>query len=196
VSASGQGSGDLAKAKKLLTDAGYTGVGSALKNKAGDAVSIRCSFTAGNTLRQQTCQLLQAQLGALGITVKPTPLDDLGGTLDSGDFDLIIFAWTGAPFVVAGAQQLFKLKGGGDYGKNNDPAVEALIDKSSTETDPANVQDDLNKADALLTADAYNLPLFQKPTFLAAYANLANIRDNATSSGPPYEVQTWGIRAS
>ncbi|MCW2648322.1 MAG: transporter substrate-binding protein [Pseudonocardiales bacterium] len=196
VTATGQGSGDLAKAKKLLTDAGYTGVGSALKNKAGTAVSIRCSFTAGNTLRQQSCQLLQAQLGALGITVKPTPLDDLGGTLDSGDFDLIIFAWTGAPFVVAGAQQLFKLKGGGDYGKNNDPAVEALIDKSSTETDPANVQDDLNKADALLTADAYNLPLFQKPTFLAAYANLANIRDNATSSGPPYEVQTWGIRAS
>jgi peptide/nickel transport system substrate-binding protein len=58
------------------------------------------------------------------------------------------------------------------------------------------VQDHLNKADALLTADAYNLPLFQKPTFLAAYANLANIHDNATSVGPPYNVQAWGIRAS
>jgi peptide/nickel transport system substrate-binding protein len=196
VTASGQGSGDLAKAKKLLTDAGYTGVGSALKNKAGNAVSIRCSFTAGNTLRQQSCQLLQAQLGALGITVKPTPLDDLGGTLDSGDFDLIIFAWVGAPFVVAGAQQIFKLKGGGDYGKNNDPAMETELDAASTETDPVKVQDHMNKADALLTADAYNLPLFQKPTFLAAYANLANIHDNATSVGPPYNVQAWGIRAS
>jgi peptide/nickel transport system substrate-binding protein len=196
VSATGQGSGDLDKAKKMLTDAGYTGVGSALKNKAGKAVSIRCSFTAGNQLRQQSCQLLQSQLGALGVTVKPTPLDDLGGTLDSGDFDLIIFAWVGAPFVVAGAQQIFKLKGGGDYGKNNDPAMEAKLDAASTETDPAKVQDDMNAADVMLTADAYNLPLFQKPTFLAAYSNIVNIRDNATSSGPPARVQEWGFRSS
>ncbi|PZS28110.1 MAG: ABC transporter substrate-binding protein [Pseudonocardiales bacterium] len=196
VTATGQGSGDVAKAKKMLTDAGYTGVGSALKNKNGDSVTIRCSFTAGNQLRQQSCQLLQAQLGALGVTVKPTPVDSLGETLDKGDFDMIIFAWVGAPFVVANAQSIFKLKGGGDYGKNNDPAMEALLDAASSETDQAKVQDNMNKADVALTADAYNLPLFQKPTFLAAYANIANIRDNATSVGPPYLVQTWGIRSS
>ncbi|PZS32071.1 MAG: ABC transporter substrate-binding protein, partial [Pseudonocardiales bacterium] len=94
------------------------------------------------------------------------------------------------------AQSIFKLKGGGDYGKNNDPAMEALLDAASTETDQAKVQDNLNKADVALTADAYNLPLFQKPTFLAVYANVANIRDNATSVGPPYNVQSWGIRSS
>jgi peptide/nickel transport system substrate-binding protein len=196
VTATGQGSGDAAKAKTLLTGAGYTGVGTALKNKAGKAVSIRCSFTAGNTLRQQTCQLIQSELGALGITVKPTPLDSLGDTLASGDFDLIIFAWVGAPFVYSGNQQLFKLKGGGDYGKNNDPAVEALLDQGASEPDAAKAQAAENKADVLLTADAYNLPLFQKPTFLASYANLANIRDNATSVGPPYNVQSWGVRGS
>jgi peptide/nickel transport system substrate-binding protein len=196
ITATGQGSGDVAKAKQMLTDAGYTGVGSSLKNKDGRAVSIRCSYTAGNQLRQQTCQLIQSQLGALGIKVKPTTLADLGGTLDSGDFDLIIFAWTGAPFVVAGAQQIFKLKGGGDYGKNNDPAMEKLLDAASTETDPAKVQDDLNQADAMLTADAYNLAIFQKPTFIATYSNMANVRDNATSTGPPYNVQSWGVRAA
>jgi peptide/nickel transport system substrate-binding protein len=196
VTASGQGSGDIAKAKKMLTDAGYTGVGSALKNKDGVPVNIRCSYTAGNVLREQSCTLLQSQLKALGVGLKPTPTDDLGGTLDSGDFDLIIFAWVGAPFVVSGAQQIFKLKGGADYGKNNDPAMEQLLDSASAETDPAKVQDDVNKADVALTADAYNLPLFQKPTYLAAYANIANIRDNATSVGPPYNVQAWGIRSS
>jgi peptide/nickel transport system substrate-binding protein len=196
LTATGQGSGDLAKAKKMLTDAGYTGVGSVLKNRSGAAVSIRCSFTAGNQLRQQTCQLLQSQLGALGVTVKPTPLDDLGGTLSSGDFDLIIFAWVGTPFVVSGAQQIFKLKGGSDYGKNNDPAMEAKLDAASTETDSTKVQDDMNQADVMLTADAYNLPMFQKPTFLAAYSNIVNIHDNATSVGPPYNVESWGIRAS
>jgi peptide/nickel transport system substrate-binding protein len=196
VTATGQGSGDAAKAKQMLTSAGYTGVGTTLKNSAGQAVSIRCSFTAGNVLRQQTCQLIQNELKALGITVKPTPTDDLGGTLDSGDFDLIIFAWVGTPFVVAGAQQIFKLKGGADYGKNNDPAMEQKLDEASVQTDPTTVQGLMNQADALLTADAYNLPLFQKPTYLAAYNNIANIRDNATSVGPPYNVGQWGIRAS
>jgi peptide/nickel transport system substrate-binding protein len=196
VTSTGQGSGDLDKAKKLLTDAGYTGVGSALKNKAGDAVNIRCSFTSGNVLRQQSCTLLQAQLKPLGVGVKLAPTDDLGGTLDSGDFDMIIFAWVGTPFVITGAQQIFKLKGGGDYGKNDDPAVEQLLDTASAETDPAKARDDMDKADVALTADAYNLPLFQKPTYLASYSNIVNIRDNATSVGPPYNVQEWGIRSS
>jgi peptide/nickel transport system substrate-binding protein len=48
----------------------------------------------------------------------------------------------------------------------------------------------------LITADGYSLPLFQKPTYLAAYNNLVNIRDNATASGPPVNVQEWGQKAS
>ena len=53
-----------------------------------------------------------------------------------------------------------------------------------------------NQADKLLTDDAFELPLYQKPTFLAAYDDIVNIRDNATSSGPPVNVQEWGIKAS
>jgi peptide/nickel transport system substrate-binding protein len=44
-----------------------------------------------------------------------------------------------------------------------------------------------------MSDDAYVLPLFQKPTFLAVYAN---IRDSATATGPPYNVREWGIRPS
>ena len=197
VTSTGQGSGDIAKAKSILTAAGYTGVGTALKDKTGKAVpSIRCVFTAGNVLRQQSCQLLQGEFKQLGVTLKLAPTDDLGGSLQNGNFDLIIFAWVGTPYVIAGAQQIWKLKGGADYGSNNDPAVESLIDQAASETDPAKVQQELNQADVALTADAYVLPLYQKPTFLATYANIVNIRDNATSVGPPYNVQEWGVKAS
>jgi peptide/nickel transport system substrate-binding protein len=196
VTASGQGSGNATQAKSILTAAGYTGVGTALKNKAGKAVKIRCSYTVGNTIRQQTCQLVQSQLAALGITVTPTPITDLGGTLASGDFDLIDFAWVGTPFVVTDAQGIFELAGGGDYGFNKDPAEEALLNQAGNNTDPATIQRLVNEADVALTNDAYNLPLYQKPTYLAAYANLANIRDNSSSVGPPYNVQDWGIRTA
>ena len=109
---------------------------------------------------------------------------------------MIVFAWVGTPFVVAGAQQIYELKGGADYGTNNDPAAEKLINQAATSTDQTKVQELLNQADMLLTEDAYELPLYQKPTFLAAYNNIVNIRDNATSSGPPVNVQEWGVKAS
>jgi peptide/nickel transport system substrate-binding protein len=195
VTDTGQGSGDLAKAKKMLTDAGYTGVGTSLKTKDGQAVTFRCTYSAGNTNRQQECAIAQNTAKKLGIniTLKTTP--DLG-ELGTGDFDMIVYAWVGTPFVVAGAQQIYTLKGGADYGFNNDPAAEANIKKAAISTDPKEVQTLLNDADKLITADAYSLPLFQKPTFLASYNNLVNIRDNATASGPPVNVQDWGQKAS
>jgi len=195
VTATGQGSGDVDKAKQILTDAGYTGVGTALKNKAGKTVTFRCTYSLGNTNRQEICTLVQAAMKSLGInvTLKTTP--DLG-ELGTGNYDLIVFAWVGAPFVVAGAQQIYELKGGADYGSNDDPQAEALINKALESTDPTEVQTLMNQADKLLMEDAYELPLFQKPTFMAGYSNIVNIRDNATSTGPPYNTQEWAVTAS
>jgi len=194
VTSTGQGSGDLEKAKKLLTDSGYTGVGTALKTKSGDPVTFRCTYSDGNTDRQTECEIVQNTLKQLGINVTLKTTTDLS-ELGTGNFDMIVFAWVGTPFVVAGAQQIYELKGGADYGFNNDPQAEKLINEAATSTDQAVVQKKLNDADKLIVADAYSLPLYQKPTFLAAYDNIVNIRDNATSSGPPVNVQEWGIKA-
>jgi peptide/nickel transport system substrate-binding protein len=195
LGSTGQGSGDVAKAKKMLTDAKYTGVGSALKTPDGQPVTFRCTYSAGNRNRQQTCDIVQNTLKQLGIDVTLKTTTDLS-ELNTGNFDMIVFAWVATPFVVAGAQQIFELKGGGDYGHNDDPQVEALINKAAVSTDPATVQSKLNQADKLLTADAYELPLFQKPTFIATVKDLVNIRDNATSFGPPENVQDWGVKAT
>jgi peptide/nickel transport system substrate-binding protein len=193
VTATGQGSGNVTKAKSMLTAAGYKGVGSSLKSPSGQSVSLRCTYTTGNTLRQQTCQILQSEMQQLGIKITIVPTADLGGTLTKGDFDIIIYAWVGTPWVVASAQQIWELKGGADFGHNNDPAMEKLINEAATQTDPTKTEALMDQADTLLTADAYVLPLFQKPTFLAAYSNIVNLRDNATSVGPPYNVQDWGV---
>ncbi len=195
VTATKQGSGDISAAKDMLTKAGYTGVGSALKTKDGKPVAIRCTYSEGNTNRQTECEVVQNTLQQLGIKVTLKTTSDLS-ELGNGNYDMIVFAWVGAPFVVAGAQQIYELKGGADYGANNDPAAEALINKAAQSTDQATVQKLMNQADVLITKDAYELPLYQKPTFLAAYNNVVNIRDNATSSGPPVNVQDWGFKAT
>jgi peptide/nickel transport system substrate-binding protein len=196
ITSTGQGNGDVDKAKSILTSAGYTGVGTALKTPAGQDVTLRISYTQGNTLRQQTCELIQNELAPLGIKVTVTPIASLGKTLASGNFDIIIFAWVGTPYNIAGAQQLWASTSDSNYGHWVNTDSDKLLSDAASETDAAKAMDELNQADQMMANDAYVLPLFQKPTFLAVYSNIANIRDDATQTGPPYNIQEWGIRAS
>jgi glutathione transport system substrate-binding protein len=89
---------------------------------------------------------------------------------------------------------LFDESGGVDFGGNHDPAMESLLNEASKSTDPDTVQRLVNQADVDLTNDAYELPLFQQPYLIAARADIANIRGNATL-GPTYNDQEWGIRS-
>jgi peptide/nickel transport system substrate-binding protein len=196
ITSTGQGTGDLTKAKQILTDAGYQGVGTALKTPSGQDVTLRISYTQGNTLRQQTCELIQSELQGLGIKVTVVPVASLGSTLSSGDFDMIVFAWVGGPFPFAGAIQLWGSTSDSNYGHWVNAQSDSLLADAASQTDANKAIDDLNQADQIMSNEAYNLPLFQKPTFLAAYKNIANVRDDATSTGPPFNVQAWGIRAS
>jgi peptide/nickel transport system substrate-binding protein len=196
ISSTGAGKGDLEKAKKVLTDAGYKGVGTALTTATGEPVTLRVSYTNGNTLRKASAELFQGEMRDLGIKVEITPTQALGKTLTSGDFDTIIYAWVGTPFPFSGAQQLWGSTSSSNYGKWVSTQSDALLKKAASETDTKKAADTLNEADQLMANDFYSLPLFQKPTFLAVYSQFANIRDNATNVGPPYNVQEWGMRAS
>ncbi|NEB77841.1 ABC transporter family substrate-binding protein [Streptomyces sp. SID14478] len=197
VTASGQGSGDLAKAKKYLTDARFTGVGSALKTPDGKAVGpFNCRYTTGNQLRQSECQILQSSLAKLGVkvTIKPIGAADLGTVLQGHQYDIIVFAWVASPFPTSNAQQNWVTGGGGNYGGYSNKQVDELVTRSVGETDAAKAAGLLNQADKLMVDDAYVLPLYQKPTLLAVQTRFVNMRDNATNVGPPYNTAEWGLK--
>jgi peptide/nickel transport system substrate-binding protein len=121
------------------------------------------------------------------------PVASLGKALSSGNYDMVLFGWNGGPFAFAGAQQLWISTSDSNYGHWTNAQSDQLINEAASQTDPQKAIDELNQADQLMTNDAYILALFQKPMFLAAFAN---VRDDATSTGPPYNVQEWGIKAS
>ncbi|MCU1684262.1 MAG: transporter substrate-binding protein [Amycolatopsis sp.] len=195
VSATGQGSGDLAKAKADLTAAGYTGIGTKLVDKSGKAVpSLRIRYTTGNAIRQSECELFQQTAKALGVTVTITPTDDLGNTTTTGDYDVIVFAWVASPYPFAGAAPLWGTGQGSNYGKYSNPEVDKLIAQAASEPDQAKAADLLNQSDALMSQDAYVLPLYQKPTFIASSDKVANIRNNSTLDAPVYNMAQWGLR--
>jgi peptide/nickel transport system substrate-binding protein len=197
ITPTGQGAGDLAKAKSILEAAGYTGDsdGGHLTTKDGKQVgTLRFSYTQTNKLRETTAELVQASLKQIGIDVKLTPLPDLS-VLGSGDFDMIVFAWVGSPFV-SGNKDLWSTDGGGNYGHYSNTTVDSDLAKAATDTDATQQATDFNAADQLMAQDAYVLPLYQKPVFIAVSNQFVNIRNNPTSAGPAYNMQEWGVRAS
>jgi peptide/nickel transport system substrate-binding protein len=195
VTPTGQGSGNVDKAKQILTSAGYRIEGGKLLNRDGEPVpTLRFRFTSGNILRLQSGELIQAQLKQIGLDVKLDPTSTLSATLNNGDFDLIIFAWVTSPFL-ADKQDLWGTGGGGNYGKWSNKQSDDLIAQAVQTLDKDKARDLFNQADEIMTKEAYNLPLFQKPVFIAISSDFANVRNNSTSAGPAYNMDEWGLKA-
>jgi peptide/nickel transport system substrate-binding protein len=170
-------------------------VGTALKTPDGEPVTLRFRHTAGNQARATTAELTQARLKELGITVNIETTEDLSGTLADGDFDLIVFAWIGTPFAVNAARQLWGLDSESNFGRWENPAADELIAQAESTLDEARGAELLNQANELMAQDYYVLPLFQRPTYIVVRSDYRNIRDNATSTGPTYNMQEWGLTA-
>lgn len=195
VSPTGHGQGDVEKAKQMLTDADYTIEGEQLMTPDGEPVPpFTIRYTTGNAIRQDQCELFAQMVQPLGIDVEVQTTDDLGGTLTEGEYDIIVFAWVASPFVYAAAIQNWTSGSASNFGNYSNEEVDDLINQAATQTDPQQAAELLNQADAIMATDAYVLPLYQKPVFLAVQEKYANIRINATNIGPPYNVEEWGIR--
>lgn len=194
-----QGSGDVERARQILTEAGYTNIaeGQQLTRPDGRAVPpLRIRYTVGNAIRQTTAELIQAQVRPLGINLEIVPTDDLGGTTSTGDYDLIVFAWVQTPASFSNAQQTWLSTSDSNYGKYNNPEVDRMLNEAATSTDLAAARDVLNQAGRILAEDSYVLPLYQKPTIIAAQDNVANARNNSSLDGPTYNIEEWGLRAA
>lgn len=199
----GLGTGDVAAARKLLAAAGFKDAETGGRLAAPDgsrvpAFSLR--YALGDTIRQDECDLFAADIAKLGIAVNVAPTDNLAATLaqSGGDYtyDIVVFAWDATPFPASANQALYATGGGSDYGGYSNPKVDGWLHAALTTTDQATSVADLNKADDQISRDAYTLPLYQMPTFIAFDPKLGNVRDNSTQIGPAYNIQQWGLKTS
>jgi peptide/nickel transport system substrate-binding protein len=197
VSETGQGSGNLARAKQILSAAGYRIDRGQLKTSIGMTVPpLRMRYTVRNQVRQAECELFAQMVKPLGITVQVVPADDLVTATSLGDFDIVVFSWIATPFPYSGAVQLWTTGQGSNFGRYSNPDVDRLIAAAQTSADESLARETLNQADRRLTRDAYVLPLYQRPTFIALYNDIANIRNNSSLDGPSYNIAQWGLRAA
>jgi peptide/nickel transport system substrate-binding protein len=189
---------DPAKAAAALAKAGFTKGSDGIYTKDGKRLSLRISTTGGNALREQTEQLIQAQLKAVGIeiTIFNKPDSTIFDEIDAGNFDIALFAWTGTPFSVSSTKAIFSTGGNQNSGKYGNPRVDQLFDQAIASADREETVKLSQDIDKLLWDDLATIPLYAKPTFLPYRDIYANIRDNATTEGPLWNAVEWGRKAS
>ena len=186
-------------ATDILTKAGYTKGEGGIFERDGKKLQFRLTTTAGNDLREQQEKLIQDQLKLIGIDIRidNSPAEELfNKRLPEGNFDIANYAWVGTPFPASGANQIYQSDSASNFGRYSNKKVDQLLEKSLATLDDAARLKVLNELDQAMWDDLPNLPLYQKPTFLAYYESYGNISDNTTSESPFWNAEEWGLVAA
>ncbi|HVF74951.1 MAG TPA: ABC transporter family substrate-binding protein [Acidimicrobiales bacterium] len=185
---------DVTKATGALEKAGYTKGTDGIYAKGGKKLSLRISTTGGNALREQTEQLIQAQLKEVGIdiTIANVPGSAVFDEISAGNFDIALFAWVGTPFTVSSNKAIFSPGGDSNYGKYENAQVGEMFNKAISTPDSKESIRLSQEIDKQVWADLATIPLYAKPTFLPYRDTYGNIRDNATTEGPLWNAVEIG----
>jgi peptide/nickel transport system substrate-binding protein len=180
---------DGARAK--LDEAGWVEGSDGIREKDGQRLTLKFSQLVGVPVSENEAQLVQAQLGEVGIEVEIVDVsqEDFGDVLVAGDFEMIAFSWIGTPFPFRGVQQLYGTGSDSNFAFSTLPDVDALIAEMSVETDVAARTDLANQIDVLLWDAVHTLPLYQRPELIAVNADIANF--GAFGFSTPH-FEDWG----
>jgi len=166
---------DPEKAKKELDALGWR-LNGQFREKDGRQLVIRDVLYDSLTTRQFG-QIAQNNLAQVGVKLD---LDAKGGGgffsnhINVGDFDIAQFSWVGDAFPLSGLPQIYASDGESNFGKIGSPEIDAKIEQTLEQLDPAKARDSANEVDQLIWAEGFSLPLTQSPGNLAVRSTLAN----------------------
>jgi peptide/nickel transport system substrate-binding protein len=202
--------GDVEAAKGILDAAGWVPGPDGVRQKGNVKLAFTVGTTSGNQARILAEQIMQQQLQKIGVKLaiqnSPTILDV---NMTGFDFQTLIFAWVGGPDPYSGnviwmssaipaecSKRLAKAGecdySGQNYTKVKDARVDALLNATDQDTDPAVRAQHYNEADVqLANNDVTVIPLFQKPTQLGYRNTIAGVQDNPTQDGFTWNIEDW-----
>ncbi|MFG1931249.1 ABC transporter family substrate-binding protein [Mycobacterium sp. NPDC048908] len=166
---------DPEKAKQELDALGWK-LNGQFREKDGKQLVIRDVLYDSLSTRQFG-QIAQNNLAQVGVKLD---LDAKGGAgffsnhINVGDFDIAQFTWVGDAFPLSGLPQIYASDGDSNFGKIGTPEIDAKIEQTLEELDPAKARDLANEVDKLIWAEGFSLPLTQSPGNVAVRSTLAN----------------------
>ncbi|MEV4238070.1 ABC transporter family substrate-binding protein [Nocardia sp. NPDC050408] len=128
----------------------------------------------------QTAQIVQQNLARVGVkmTIQTVPGSGLfKNVIDPGNFDIAQFSWGGSVLPLGALPQIYAYDPAnlmGNKARIGSPELNALIEQTIAELDPAKAIDLANKCDQMIFAEGYSVPLQQASGTYAVRDNLAN----------------------
>jgi peptide/nickel transport system substrate-binding protein len=160
-------------------------------------LSFAFTTTSGNPLRALTFEILQRQLKSVGIEFTPRFLSPAvlfgGGTLTGGDWQSVMFTFTGGP---TSSGTFFGIGGcGGDqnYGAACNKKASAMLKKAQFTPDAADRSKLLHAAEVILADEVFSIPLFARPQHLLFNTRVKGALRNPTQQGGTWNVETWSV---
>jgi peptide/nickel transport system substrate-binding protein len=166
---------DLARAKSLLDQAGWTAATDG-KTRAKNGQTLKLTYVVSSSSTATFPQLIQNMLAQAGITValRKVPGNDFFEKyVYRGSFDLVSFRNVDQSFPSL-SYPAFLSDGPQNFGKIGSPDIDKLIGQAAAETDHAKQIGLLNQVDTLLWQEEHSIVLFQTPQILAVRDGLAN----------------------
>jgi len=169
---------DIEGAKQLLTDAGYTGVGTALMDPDGNPVTFTLSVPQGWSDYVTGSTLIVDEVKALGVeaTLNTPDADSWWANRSNGNFDAILH-WTdtgSTPFDIydntMGGRWLEPIGEPADYnfGRFENPEIDGLLNTFSTATTDAERTEALAGIQRIFVDEVPTMPVGTRP-FIISY---------------------------
>jgi peptide/nickel transport system substrate-binding protein len=171
---------------------------SAIWQCSGLPATFNWTWTASNSVRTTTEQIVKQELKSIGIQINEKPLaaNVIFGPngVPSGDFDIAEFAeiTTGDP---GDWYDAWRCQGNGNYTGFCSHKVDTLLKAGNGELDPAKRAADFQAADKLMAPNVPVLPMYQRPTPLIYKSDLLGMVNNPAIVGPFWNIEDWHWKA-
>ena len=128
-------------------------------------------------------------------TTHPTPLPTTwDGPLETGDWEVALFAWAGSGQIASG-QPIYSTDGGQNYGGYSNETVDEAWNTLAASNDPAVHLEQIKIIEKELWDTLYGIPVFAHPGVVGYDATLENVRHNSTQTGVSWNAEQW-VRAN
>jgi peptide/nickel transport system substrate-binding protein len=192
---------NAAEAQRMLDADGWVVGTDGIRVKDGQPLQLRIITTGSDAAREKTERLLRAQLRAIGVDLvmknrpESSALDVIfGGARTASEWDIALFAWVHTAAPALDTAPVYQSGAESNPGAYNNPQVDELFAQAIGELDAGRRRTLLDQIDRLLWTDLPDIPLYQRPTFVAYSARYTNLVDNPNDEDLTWNAEQWGLR--
>jgi peptide/nickel transport system substrate-binding protein len=185
---------DVTLAKKMLDEAGWVPGADGIRVKDGQKFSFTLLNRAGKADRIAVAQVMQAQWKEIGVDVQFETMESAAWTKQwrTGQWDAIVSGWflPSDPSMTA----IYACGGSNNYTGLCDPKLDEVMKNSDLNIDFDKRKPLIDQAQAILSEDAFTLPIYAQVTPMYLSNNLEGFLGSGTNFGSYWNVYEWGLK--